>query len=44
MAKNDKKVKRINELLKEIFRNPYEGIGKPEPISLIYCRLLVKKN
>jgi toxin YoeB len=28
----DKKmVKRINELLKDIRRHPYEGIGKPEP-------------
>ena len=27
-----KKVKRINQLIKEIERNPYEGIGKPEPL------------
>ena len=28
---NDKKVlKRINMLIKDIDRNPYEGIGKPE--------------
>ena len=32
--KNDKqKLKRINELLKDISRNPYEGIGKPEPLK-----------
>ena len=32
--KNDKqKLKRINELLKDIVRNPYEGIGKPEPLK-----------
>lgn len=31
--KNDKKiVKRINELIKEIKRSPFEGIGKPEPL------------
>lgn len=31
---SDKKtVKRINELIKECQRNPYEGIGKPEPLK-----------
>jgi toxin YoeB len=35
--KNDKqKLKRINELLKDISRNPYEGIGKPEPLRFNY--------
>jgi len=30
----DKKmVKRINELIKDIKRNPYTGIGKPEPLK-----------
>jgi toxin YoeB len=30
----DKKIlKRINELLRDISRNPYEGIGKPEPLK-----------
>ncbi|MFT4927413.1 MAG: toxin YoeB [Phenylobacterium sp.] len=30
----DKKVvKRINTLLKDIQRSPYEGIGKPEPLK-----------
>ena len=30
----DKKIlKKINELIKEILRNPYEGIGKPEPLK-----------
>jgi toxin YoeB len=28
-----KKLKRINNLIKEIERNPYEGIGKPEPLK-----------
>ena len=28
-----KKVKRINQLIKEIDRNPNEGIGKPEPLK-----------
>jgi toxin YoeB len=27
-----KKLKRINQLIKEIDRNPYEGIGKTEPL------------
>jgi toxin YoeB len=35
--KNDKqKLKRINELLKDILRSPYEGIGKPEPLRFNY--------
>ena len=28
-----KKLKRINQLIKEIDRDPYEGIGKPEPLK-----------
>lgn len=29
----DKKtLKRINELIKDTLRSPYEGIGKPEPL------------
>lgn len=36
--KNDKqKLKRINELLKDISRNPYEGIGKPEALKFNYA-------
>ena len=28
----DKKIlKKVNDLLKDVSRNPYEGIGKPEP-------------
>jgi len=31
---NDKKqLKRINLLIKDIDRNPFEGIGKPEPLK-----------
>ena len=30
----DKKIlKRINGLIKDIVRSPYEGIGKPEPLK-----------
>jgi toxin YoeB len=30
----DKKIlKKINQLLKDISRNPYDGIGKPEPLK-----------
>lgn len=30
----DKKtLKKINNLIKDIERNPYEGIGKPEPLK-----------
>jgi len=32
--RNDPKVlKRINALIKDIQRSPYEGIGKPEPLK-----------
>ncbi len=32
----DKKiVKRINELIKDIKRNPFEGIGKPDRKSVV---------
>ncbi len=32
--KNDKKLlRRVNELIKEIQRAPFEGIGKPEPLK-----------
>ena len=32
--KTDKKIlKRINILIKDIQRSPYEGIGKPEPLK-----------
>ncbi len=32
--KHDKRVlKRIHELMKDIARSPFEGIGKPEPLK-----------
>jgi toxin YoeB len=32
--KNDRKIlNKINELVKAIIRDPYEGIGKPEPLK-----------
>ncbi|NOR34993.1 MAG: Txe/YoeB family addiction module toxin [Bacteroidales bacterium] len=35
--KNDKKIlKRINELLKDISRTLFSGIGKPEPLKYKY--------
>jgi toxin YoeB len=34
-AKHDKKkLGKINELIKDSLRNPFEGIGKPEPLKL----------
>jgi len=31
--KNDRKIlKKVNELIKDIMRTPFEGIGKPEPL------------
>ena len=33
-AKNDKKVfEKINSLIKDIARDPFRGIGKPEPLK-----------
>lgn len=38
--KTDKmKLKRINELLKDISRTPFHGIGKPEPLKYKYSGL-----
>jgi toxin YoeB len=31
-----KKLKRINEMLKDISRSPFHGIGKPEPLKYKY--------
>ncbi len=28
-----KKLKRINTLIKDISRNPFDGLGKPEPLK-----------
>jgi len=37
---NKNNLKRINELIKDIKRNPFTGIGKPEPLKHKYkgCR------
>ena len=32
-TQDKKTLKRINQLLKDIIRNPYDGIGKPEPLG-----------
>ena len=32
-AHDRKTLKRINDLIKDIQRNPFEGIGKPEPLK-----------
>lgn len=35
--KTDKKILlRINELIKDISRNPFQGVGKPEPLKHKY--------
>jgi toxin YoeB len=37
LQKHDKKkVKRINELIKDISRSPFQGIDKPEPLKYHY--------
>jgi toxin YoeB len=33
-TQDKKTLKRINQLIKDIERNPYEGIGKPEAVAL----------
>ena len=33
---NKKNLTKINDLLKDISRNPYSGIGKPEPLKFKY--------
>lgn len=33
---NKKYVRKINELLKDITRNPFTGLGKPEPLKHKY--------
>ena len=32
-TQDKKTIKRINALIKDIQRNPFEGIGKPEPLK-----------
>jgi toxin YoeB len=32
-----KKLKRINDLIKDISRQPFDGIGKPEPLKYKYA-------
>lgn len=32
-VQDKKMLKRINQLVKDISRNPFEGIGKPEPLK-----------
>ena len=32
-VENKKNLKRINQLIKDIERHPFEGIGKPEPLK-----------
>lgn len=33
-TQDKKTLKRINALIKDIQRNPFEGIGKPEPLKV----------
>ena len=42
-ATDKRTVKRINELLRDALRNPFEGLGKPEPLrfDLTGCWSLV---
>jgi len=45
----DKKVlKKINSLIKDIQRNPYQGLGKPEPLKYdlagLWSRRIVREH
>ena len=33
LTEDKKMLRKINELIKDIQRNPYSGIGKPEPLK-----------
>lgn len=47
-TQDKKTLKRINALIKDILRSPYEGIGKPEPLkgnmSGAWSRRIDEKN
>ncbi len=47
-TQDKKALKRINQLLKDIVRSPYDGIGKPEPLvenlSGFWSRRIDEKN
>lgn len=47
-TQDKKTLKRINTLIKDIDRNAYDGIGKPEPLlgdlSGYWCRRIDEKN
>lgn len=30
---NDRLLERVNKLIKEAMRNPFKGLGKPEPLK-----------
>ena len=38
-----KKLKKINELLRDIARNPFDGLGKPEPLKYKYSGFLSRR-
>ena len=35
-TQDKKTLKRINQLIKDIMRDPFDGIGKPEPLKSSY--------
>ena len=47
-SQDKKTLKRINQLIKEIERDPRDGLGKPEPLtgdlSGLFSRRIDKKN
>lgn len=47
-SQDKKTLKKVNQLLRDISRNPFEGIGKPEPLkdnlSNYWSRRIDNKN
>ncbi len=39
-----KNLKRINQLIRDIIRNPFDGIGKPEPLKKELKRFMEQTN
>ncbi len=48
VAGNKRAIKKVNLLIKDIQQNPYDGIGKPEPLKYelagLWSRRIDRKN
>ena len=43
-SQDKKTLKRINQIIKDIQRNPFEGIGKPEPLKFDFSGLWSRRR